>query len=89
MTDNTFRRRYADALDRLSMIIALELPSNARFIACDKNKRLKMTPLTSILDAARSEQLQTVLMVKSSNVQALIRRFEDHAEPEEELDTIT
>lgn len=89
MTNNTFRKHHVDSLDETSMVTALELPSNARFMMQDKNKRLKMTPPTTILDAARSEQLQTVLMVKQSNVQALIRRFEDHVEPEEELDTIT
>ncbi len=71
------------------MVTALELPSDARFIARDKNKRLKMTPPTAILDAARSERLQTVLMVKQPNIQALIRRFEDYVEPKEEIDEIT
>ncbi len=89
MTDNTFRKHQADSRDEISMVTALELPSDARFIARDKNKRLKMTPPTAILDGARSEQLQTVLMVKQPNVQALIRRFEDHVEPEEEIDEIT
>jgi hypothetical protein len=78
MADDAFRKRQADSLDEKSMVTALELPSEARFIALDKNKRLKMTPPTTILDAARSEQLQTVLMVKQPNVQALIRQFEDH-----------
>jgi len=89
MADNTFRKHQADSRDEISMVTALELPSDARFIARDKNKRLKMTPPTAILDAARSERLQTVLMVKQPNVQALIRRFEDHVEPEEEIDEIT
>jgi len=95
MANNTFHKHQADSRDELAMVTALELPSDARFIARDKNKRLKMTPPTAILDAARSEQLQTVLMVRQPNVQALIRRFEDHVkpeepeEPEEELDEIT
>ena len=54
------------------MVTALDLPSNARYMVQDKNKRLKMTPPTAILDAARSEQLQTVLMVRQPNVQAVI-----------------
>ena len=64
IADNAFRKHQADSLDETSMVTALELPSNARFMARDKNKRLKMTPPTTILDAARSEQLQTVLRVE-------------------------
>jgi len=89
IADNTFRKHQADSRDEISIVTALELPSDARFIARDKNKRLKITPPTAILDAARSERLQTVLIVKQPNVQALIRRFEDHVEPEEEIDKIT
>ncbi|KAL2056560.1 hypothetical protein ABVK25_002954 [Lepraria finkii] len=88
MADNTFRKHQADSLDATSMVTALELPSDARFIARDENERLKMTAPTTILDAARSEQLHTVLRVKQPNIQALIRRFEDHKEPEDELDDI-
>ena len=95
LAGNRFRKRQADSRDNASMVAALELPSEPRFIARDNNKRMKMTAPTAILNAARSEQLQTVLMVKQPNVQALIRRFEDHVEPEEpeepeeELDEIT
>jgi hypothetical protein len=92
LAGNRFRKRQADSRDNASMVAALELPSESRFMARDNNKRLKMTAPTAILNAARSEQLQTVLMVKQPNVQELIRRFEDHVEPEEpeeELDEIT
>ena len=89
LADNTFRKHQAESLDETAMVNALELPSNAQYMARDNNKRLKMTPPTAILDAARSKQLQTVLRVSQSNVQALIRRFEDHVDPEEEVDEIT
>ena len=74
---NQFRKREADALDKASMVAALELPSDSRFIARDNSKRLKLTAPTAILDAARSQQLQAVLKVKQPNVQELIRRFDD------------
>lgn len=82
---NKFHKRQADALDKNSMIAALQLPSNSHFVARDNGKRLKMTAPTAIIDAARSQQLQTVLVVGPSNVQELIRRFEDCNDSEEEL----
>ena len=82
---NKFKKRQANALDTASMVAALELSSNSRFIARDGNKRLKMTAPTTILDAARSQRLQAVLTVKQPNIQELIRRFEDCDSPEEEL----
>ena len=91
LADNTFRKHHANPNDEASMVTALELPSKAQFIMRDKNKQLKMTPATTILDAARSEQLQTVLMVKQPNVQTLVRRFDNHLESGEveEMDTCT
>ncbi|KAL8818177.1 MAG: hypothetical protein Q9191_007999 [Dirinaria sp. TL-2023a] len=89
MIDNTFCKRYADSLDKTSMVTALELSSKARFVALDNSKRLKMTSSIAILDAARSEQLQTVLKIKDSNVETVIRQFEDHTKFEDELDMIT
>ncbi len=44
-----------------------------------------MTAPTAILDAARSQRLQAVLMVRQPNVQELIRRFEDCDDTEEKL----
>ena len=49
------------------------------------NKRLRMTAPTAILDAARSQRLQVVLMVRQPNVQKLIRRFAECHDTEEEL----
>lgn len=54
MAGNRFRKYQADSLDDASMVTALELPSESRFMARDNNKRLKMTAPTTILDAARS-----------------------------------
>ena len=82
---NKFHKRQADALDKNSMIAALQLPSNSHFVARDNGKRLKMTAPTAIIEAARSQQLQTVLKAGNSNVQELIRRFEDCNDSEEEL----
>ena len=80
---NRFRKRQANSLNDASMVTALELPSESRFIALDRGKCLKMTGPTTILDAARSDQLQAVLMIKQPNVQELIRRFERHDDLEE------
>ena len=57
LADNTFRKHHANPNDEKSMVTALEVPSKVQYISRDKAKRLKLTPPTTILDAARSEQL--------------------------------
>ena len=85
LTDNTFRKHQAESLDKTAMVAVLDLSSNAQYMSRDNNKRLKMTSATTILDATHSKQPQTVLKVQSK-VQAMIRRFEDYVDSEEEVD---
>jgi hypothetical protein len=85
MAGNRFHKRQADSLNKLSMVTALELSSESRFVARDNGKRLKLTAPTNILEDARSEKLQAVLKVRQPNVQELIRQFENYEESEEEL----
>ena len=80
-----FRTRRADSRDKLCMTNALRLPSVSRFIARDNGKRLKLMAPTTILEEARSERLQAVIVVSQHSVQELIRRFENYEDPKENL----
>lgn len=85
MAGNRFHKRQADSLNKLSMVTALELSYESRFVARDNGKRLKLTASTNILEDARSEKLQAMLKVRQLNVQKLIRQFENYEESEEKL----
>ena len=63
---------------------ALGLPSDPSFIVQDNGKRMKMTTPTTIWEEARLQRLQAVVAVPQNNVHALIRRFENYKDPEEE-----
>jgi len=85
MIDNRFHKRQADSLNKLSMITALELSYESRFVTRNNDKRLKLTASTNILEDARSEKLQTMLKIQQLNVQKLIRQFENYEESEKKL----
>ena len=85
MENGRFCKRNADPCDKLSMIAALQLSSDSRYIARDNGKRLKYMASTTILKEASSERLQAVVSVSQHNVQELIKRFENYEDPGEEL----
>jgi hypothetical protein len=80
-----FRVRQADSTNPASMVKALQLPSEAPFLIADRGKRLKLTAPTSILEQARSQNLDAALVVSQQNAKELIGRFQDCNKPEEEL----
>ncbi len=85
MIGNRFHKRQVDSLNKLSMITALELSYESRFVTRNNDKRLKLTAFTNILEDARSEKLQTMLKIRQLNVQKLIRQFENYEESEKKL----
>jgi len=80
-----FSISQADPTDPVSMVNALQLPSEAPFLTKEKEKRLKLTAPTTILEEARSQRLDTALIVSQYSVRELIRRFEDCEGSEQEL----
>jgi len=85
MIDNRFHKRQVNSLNKLSMITALKLSSESRFVTRDNDKRLKLTASTNILEDARSEKLQMMLKIRQLNVQKLIHQFENYEEFEKKL----
>jgi hypothetical protein len=75
----------ADSTDTASMVNALQLPSEASFLTREQGKGLKLTAPTTILEEARSQKLDTALMVSQHRAGELIRRFEDCEGSEQEL----
>jgi hypothetical protein len=67
------------------MVKALQLPSEAPFLTRDRGKRLKLTAPTRLFEEARSQNLDTALVVSQQNAGELIRQFEGCDEPEEEF----
>jgi hypothetical protein len=70
-----FRLRKANSTNAVSMVKALQLPSEAPFLALarDLSKRLKVTALTTILEEARSQRLDAALIVTKENSKEIIR----------------
>ncbi|PVH69165.1 hypothetical protein DL98DRAFT_541837 [Cadophora sp. DSE1049] len=82
-----FRICKADSTDPVSMVNALQLPSQAPTLALasDQGKRLKLTAPTTILEEARAQKLDTALVVARLNAGEVIRQLEDFEKPDEEL----
>jgi hypothetical protein len=82
-----FRLREADSTDTVSMVNALQPPSEAPTLALasDQGKRLKLTAPTTILEEARAQKLDTALVVSRLSAGEVIRQLEDFEEPGEEL----
>jgi hypothetical protein len=84
-----FRAHKADPTDTVSMVNALQLPSEAPTItlalASDQGKRLKLAAPTTILEEARAQKLDVALVVSRLNAGEVIRQLEDFEEPGEEL----
>ena len=80
-----FSISQADPTDPVSMVNALQLPSEVPFLTKEKGKRLKLTAPITILEEARSQRLDTALIVSQHSVRELIRRFEDCEGSEQEL----
>jgi hypothetical protein len=84
-----FRVRKADPTDTVSMVNALQLPSEAPTItlalANDQGKRIKLAAPTTILEEARAQKLDTALVVSRLNAGVVVRQLEDFEEPGEEL----
>jgi hypothetical protein len=55
------------------------------FLTTDYGKRLKLTAPTRILKEARSENLETAVVVSQYNTREIIRQFEDSNKSEEKL----
>ncbi len=85
MINNRFHKHQVNSLNKLSMITALKLSSESRFMTRDNDKRLKLTASTNILEDARSEKLQMMLKIWQLNVQKLIHQFENYEEFEKKL----
>jgi Protein of unknown function (DUF3723) len=82
-----FRVCEANSTDTVSMVNALQLPSEAPTLALasDRGKRLKLTAPTTILEGARAQRLDTALVVSKQNAGEVIRQLEDSEELGEEL----
>jgi hypothetical protein len=63
-----FSISQADPTDSVSMVNALQLPSKAPFLTKEKGKRLKLTASTTILEEARSQRLDTALIMSQYSV---------------------
>ena len=82
-----FHVRHADSRNASSMLIALKRSRKpqesqpeiyqSRYLAQGPGKRLKLTPLASIIEDAKTKRLKAVLKVPSAaKVRSLIERFE-------------
>jgi hypothetical protein len=84
-----FRVRKADPTDTVSMVNALQLPSEAPTItlalASDQGKRLKLAAPTTILEEARAQKLDMALVVSRLDAGEVVRQLEGFEEPGEEL----
>ena len=84
-----FRVHKADPTDTVSMVNALQLPSEAPTLtialASDQGKRLKIAAPTTILEKARAQKINMALVVSRLNAGVVIRQLEDFEEPGEEL----
>ena len=82
-----FRIRKADSTNAASMVNALQLlsatPSFA--LARDQGKRLKLNSTATIIDEARSQRLDTALVVSRYDAGEIIRQFEELEELVDEL----
>jgi hypothetical protein len=85
--NNRFRIHEADSTNTISMVNALQLPSETPSVALarDQGKRLKLNAPAAILDGARSQRLDTALVVSKHNAGEIIRQFEDSQESTDEL----
>lgn len=85
--NNRFRIHQADSTNTISMVNALQLPSETPSVALarDQGKRLKLNAPAAILDGARSQRLDTALVVSKHNAGEIIRQFEDSQESTDEL----
>ena len=84
-----FRVHKADPTDTVSMVNALQLPSEAPTLtlalASNQGKRLKVAAPTTILEKARAQKINMALVVSRLNAGVVIRQLEDFEEPGEEL----
>lgn len=85
--NDRFHIRQVDSTDTVSMVNALHLSSKTPSLALarDQGKRLKLNAPATILDEARSQRLDTALVISNHNAGEIIRQFEDAQESEDEL----
>jgi hypothetical protein len=86
--EDRFRVCEVNSTDTVSMVNALQMPSEVQTLALANNqgKRLKLAAPITILEEARAQRLDTALVVSKQSAGEVIRQLENFEEDSEESD---
>ena len=78
--NNTFYKHIVNSHDKVTVVAALWLSSESYFIIRASDRQLKLTDLSTVMEEAQSEQLETALLILWHGALELVTQLESTVE---------